>query len=50
MVLLSFRGAKVPEPPEGHKWQKVTHDNKVWGIIFLQNVCGRETVALVGRF
>ena len=26
---LSCRGAKVPEPPEGHKWQKVIHDNKV---------------------
>lgn len=23
------RGAKIPEPPEGHKWQKVIHDNKV---------------------
>ena len=28
------RGAKVPEPPQGHKWQKVIHDNKVWTIPF----------------
>lgn len=26
---LSCSGAKVPEPPEGHKWQKVIHENKV---------------------
>ena len=26
---LSFRGAKVPDAPEGHKWQKVIHDSKV---------------------
>lgn len=24
-----YRGAKIPEPPEGHKWQKVINDNKV---------------------
>lgn len=39
---LSCSGAKVPEPPEGHKWQKVIHENKVHvstKLIQYGNVC-----------
>ncbi|XP_020631327.1 DNA topoisomerase 1-like isoform X2 [Orbicella faveolata] len=34
-------GAKVPEAPEGHKWQKVIHDNKVsWLACWVENIQG----------
>jgi len=35
------KDAKVPEAPEGHKWQKVTHDNKVsWLACWVENIQG----------
>lgn len=35
------QGAKIPEPPEGHKWQKVIHDNKVsWLACWVENIQG----------
>lgn len=35
------KGAKVPEPPQGHKWQKVIHDNKVsWLACWVENIQG----------
>lgn len=31
--------AKIPDPPAGHKWGKVTHDNKVsWLAMWKENV------------
>lgn len=34
-------GAKVPEPPEGHKWQNVINDNKVsWLACWVENIQG----------
>ncbi|KAL9974220.1 hypothetical protein ACROYT_G011235 [Oculina patagonica] len=35
------KDAKVPEPPAGHKWQKVSHDNKVsWLACWVENIQG----------
>lgn len=35
------KGAKVPEPPAGHKWKKVQHDNTVtWLAMWQENVNG----------
>ena len=29
VLYLRCRDAKVPDPPEGHKWKEVRHDNTV---------------------
>ncbi|KAK0617958.1 hypothetical protein B0T17DRAFT_591888 [Bombardia bombarda] len=35
------KGAKVPEPPAGHKWKAVQHDNKAtWLAMWQENVNG----------
>lgn len=35
------KGAKVPEPPRGHKWKAVQHDNKAtWLAMWQENVNG----------
>lgn len=35
------KGEKIPEPPEGHKWKAVQHDNKVsWLACWVENICG----------
>lgn len=28
-LLERFRDAKIPDPPKGHKWKRVQHDNTV---------------------
>jgi DNA topoisomerase-1 len=35
------RNAKIPTPPEGHKWRKVCHDNTVlWLASWHENIQG----------
>ena len=61
VVCLRCRDAKVPDPPEGHKWKEVRHDNTVrtqgqlW-VLFVVDVCCRcvgwrviEHVLVVGE-
>lgn len=35
------RGVKVPEPPAGHRWKDVVHDDKVtWLATWKENING----------
>ena len=43
-VRLHYRDAVVPEPPPGHKWKLVQHDNKVCVVYGLYRVCVYETI------
>lgn len=37
-----LRDSKIPEPPKGHKWKRVQHDNTVtWLVSWVENIHGR---------
>jgi len=41
-------GAQVPEPPPGHKWKLVQHDNKVtWLASWTENVQGQTKYVML---
>lgn len=40
--VVTCREAKVPEPPPGHKWKEVRHDNTVsWLSSWTENILGQ---------
>ncbi|XP_043927955.1 DNA topoisomerase 1-like [Protopterus annectens] len=39
VIINCSKDSKVPEPPEGHKWKEVRHDNKVtWLVSWTENI------------
>ncbi|KAF4977260.1 hypothetical protein FZEAL_6200 [Fusarium zealandicum] len=43
------KGAKVPEPPKGHKWKAVQHDNKAtWLAMWQENINGNYKYVMLG--
>jgi DNA topoisomerase-1 len=43
------KGAKVPDPPAGHKWKAVQHDNKAtWLAMWQENVNGNYKYVMLG--
>ena len=37
------REARIPKPPEGHRWKEVRHDNKVsWLVMWTENIRGNN--------
>ena len=38
---LLYRDSKIPDPPQGHKWKEVRHDNRVtWLSSWTENIQG----------
>ena len=38
---LHYRDSKIPDPPQGHKWKEVRHDNRVtWLSSWTENIQG----------
>ncbi|KAL0938779.1 topoisomerase i [Colletotrichum truncatum] len=43
------KDAKVPEPPKGHKWKAVVHDNKAtWLAMWQENINGAYKYVMLG--
>lgn len=43
------KGAKVPDPPAGHKWKAIQHDNKAtWLAMWQENVNGNYKYVMLG--
>nr|UWK20504.1 topoisomerase [Trichoderma psychrophilum] len=43
------KGAKVPEPPKGHKWKAVQHDQKAtWLAMWQENINGAYKYVMLG--
>lgn len=41
IIFVLVRDAKVPEPPAGHRWKRVQHDNTVtWLASWVENIHG----------
>ena len=42
LIVLLIRDSKIPEPPAGHKWKMVKHDNTVtWLVTWTENIQGQ---------
>ncbi|KAL4728665.1 DNA topoisomerase 1 [Fusarium chlamydosporum] len=43
------KGAKIPEPPKGHKWKAVQHDQKAtWLAMWQENINGNYKYVMLG--
>lgn len=43
VIINCDKNVKAPEPPEGHKWKEVRHDNKVsWLATWTENIMGNN--------
>ncbi|XP_033125260.1 DNA topoisomerase I, mitochondrial-like [Anneissia japonica] len=49
VIINCSKDSKIPEPPAGHKWKQVTHDNKVsWLASWTENVQGQTKYVMLG--
>ncbi|KAJ8303442.1 hypothetical protein KUTeg_019838 [Tegillarca granosa] len=48
VIINCSKNSKIPQPPEGHKWKEVRHDNKVsWLACWTENIQGQTKYVML---